>query len=53
MIKQKAKRSQLMESETLKQRITEAHNHVSLSLFVNITQHSKHHLENFLNEVSI
>lgn len=53
IVKHKVKRNQLMESETLAQRITEACNQVPISHLFNITQHSKNHLENCLNKVPI
>lgn len=53
IVKHKVKRNQLMESETLAQRITEACNDVPLSHLVNLTQHSKNHSQNCLNKVPI
>lgn len=53
IVKHKVKRNQLMESETLAQRITEACNQVPTSHLFNITQHSKNHLKNCLNKVPI
>ncbi|KAI9336257.1 hypothetical protein BD770DRAFT_401786 [Pilaira anomala] len=46
----KLKHNQLMESEALMQRITEACNNVPLSYLANITQRSKNHFENCLTK---
>lgn len=53
LVKHKVKRNQLMESETLSQRISEACDSVPLLHLVNIIQHSKNHFENCLNKVPI